>query len=67
MQNGDFAGCLRVLEHAPETQHILSVRMSCANAAHDRPALEATCARLAQRYPQSLYNQTCATLLGLPP
>jgi tRNA A-37 threonylcarbamoyl transferase component Bud32 len=67
MQNGDWAGCLRVLSHAPQTQHVLSVEMSCASNGHDRPALTRVCGQLRQRFPASLFNQSCATLLSMPP
>lgn len=67
MQEGDFAGCLRVLSHAPRTQHVLSVEMSCANAAHDRAALTRVCGELRAGYPRSVYNQTCDALLLVPP
>jgi len=66
MREGDFAGCVRLLSGAPRTHHILSVQMSCANGAHDRAALERTCSELRQRFPQSVYLQTCDTLLGSP-
>ena len=66
MNEGDWRGCLEALRHAPETAHILSVRLSCASNAHDRTELEHVCARLHERFASSPFNQTCETLLSLP-
>jgi hypothetical protein len=65
INEGDWRGCLDALRHAPETAHILSVRLSCASNAHDRPELERVCARIHERFPLSPFNQTCETLLTI--
>jgi serine/threonine-protein kinase len=67
MGEGDFAGCLRELEHAGHSAPILGARMNCALRTGRRSDLEEACALLHQHHPRNAYTTTCDTLLGVTP
>ncbi len=67
MGEGDFAGCLRELEHAGHSAPILGARMNCALRTGRRSDLEEACALLHQHQPRHAYTSTCDSLLRVTP
>ena len=64
---GDYAGCLRELEHAGTSAPILGARMNCALRTGRRSDLEEACTLLHRHHPTHAYTRTCDTLLDVTP